>query len=488
MRVDLKSDTLWYGTAVMIERALGLLLLPLLTRRLTEAEYGIWAQAAVVSSVLMPLVLVSLPTGVVRYFSAGLDASRRRLWMGRSLTLALGLWGLLALAAWCLPDTAALAVFGVATQTRFVAVALILLAADAIFDLLIAYLRADFRMRSIAALLVLRGSLRFGFLLVALGPLALPFDVAFERLAALQLALVTLGFAAEFRRRTATPPDAAAPSPTVSWRTMLGFTAPLVLMSALSSAHSYADRFVLTHQMGLEATAVYAAVATVVSVVNVAYTVLGFTLFPVLSRLWTQGDRARAAALAAEATRVFLFIALPFVFWLACVSDRLLPLLATQAYRVPVDVVLMLGLAAVSFGLYQIVLYVLLLTGQGSRVVAIMLLAALLNAGLNVLWVARFGLSGAAAAAALSNGLLAALACGWARRFAQVRFPWIAAARIAAGAGLAALASQLFFPSVATMPWIGLALSLAILAGVHVAVDVAMPLSLIRAHLWRPAR
>lgn len=488
MRVDLKSDTLWYGTAVMIERALGLLLLPLLTRRLTEAEYGIWAQAAVVSSVLMPLVLVSLPTGVVRYFSAGLDASRRRLWMGRSLTLALGLWGLLALAAWCLPDTAALAVFGVATQTRFVAVALILLAADAIFDLLIAYLRADFRMRSIAALLVLRGSLRFGFLLVALGPLALPFDVAFERLAALQLALVTLGFAAEFRRRTATPPDAAAPSPTVSWRTMLGFTAPLVLMSALSSAHSYADRFVLTHQMGLEATAVYAAVATVVSVVNVAYTVLGFTLFPVLSRLWTQGDRARAAALAAEATRVFLFIALPFVFWLACVSDRLLPLLATQAYRVPVDVVLMLGLAAVSFGLYQIVLYVLLLTGQGSRVVAIMLLAALLNAGLNVLWVARFGLSGAAAAAALSNGLLAALACGWARRFAQVRFPWIAAARIAAGAGLAALASQLVFPSVATMPWIGLALSLAILAGVHVAVDVAMPLSLIRAHLWRPAR
>ena len=68
------------------------------------------------------------------------------------MSLALGLWGLLALAAWCLPDTAALAVYGVATQTRFVVVALILLAADAIFDLLIAYLRADFRMRRIAAL------------------------------------------------------------------------------------------------------------------------------------------------------------------------------------------------------------------------------------------------------------------------------------------------------------------------------------------------
>lgn len=490
MRVDLKSDTLWYGCAVMLERALGLLLLPLLTRRLTESEYGIWAQAAVVSSVLMPLVLLCLPTGIVRFFSAGLLPSQRRLWMGRSLSLATGLWGLLAVSAWMLPREASEAAFGAASQARFVVVALILLAADALFDLLIAYLRAAFRMRSIAALLVMRGSTRFGFMLFALGPLALSFDIAFERLAGLQLALVVMGFAVEFFRQAPHRPastDVVA-SPAIGWRTLLGFTAPLVLMSALSSAHSYTDRFVLTHQLGLQATAVYAAVATVVSVINVACTVLGFTLFPVLARLWTQGDRGQATTLAAEATRVFLFIALPFTFWLVGVSDHLLPLLATQAYRVPVEVMLLLGLSAVSFGLYQIVLYLLLLAGQGSRVVVIMFLAALLNAVLNGLLVPRFGLSGAAAAAAVSNGLLAAMAYGWAWRCAQVRFPWGGATRIAVGALLAALASQLLSPWLATMQWIGLALSLAVLAGVHIAVDLTMPLSLIRAHLWRPAR
>lgn len=490
MKADLKSDTVWYGVAVLIERALGLLLLPLLTRRLSEAEYGIWAQAAVVSSVLMPLVLVCLPTGIVRFFSAGLDRAQRRLWMGRSLSIAASLWALLALTCWVMPGVADEAVYGATNRVRFVAVALGLLACDALFDLLIAFLRADFRMRRIAALLVVRGGARFGFMFFALGPLALSFDRAFEMLAGLQLVIVGLCFLVEFNRRPLNGPvsDAGVERSPISWRAMLAFTAPLVLMSALSSAHSYTDRFVLTHQVGLQATAIYAAVATVVSVVNLAYTVLGFTLFPVLSRLWSQGERGQATALVSEATRVFLFIALPFTFWLVCVSDQLLPLLATQAYRVPADVVLLLGLAAVSFGLYQIILYLLLLAGQGARVAMIIFLAAMLNAFLNWLLVPRLGLSGAAGAATASNGLLAVIAYGWARRCAQVTFPWAGAARITLGALLAALASQTLSPWLATMQWIGIAMSLAVAAGVHLAIDFVMPHSLMRAHLWRPAR
>ncbi len=490
MKVDLKSDTVWYGAAVLIERALGLLLLPLLTRRLSEAEYGIWAQAAVVSSVLMPLVLVCLPTGIVRFCSAGIDIAQRRLWVRRSLLLATGLWGLLALAGWLLPAHASEMVFGAATHARFVTVALVLLAADVLFDLLVAYLRATFRMRSISMLLVVRGSMRFGLMLFALGPLALSFELAFELLAAFQLVLVSAGFMVEYFRRSPRQPvsGGGVENTPVTWRTMIGFSAPLVLMSVLSSAHAYTDRFVITHQLGLEATAVYAAVTTVVSVVSVAYTVLGFTLFPVLSRLWTQGDQPQATELVAKVTGVFLFIALPFVFWLVCVSARLIPLLTTGAYRAQADVVLMLGLAAVSFGLYQIVLYLLLLAGQGSRVVVIVLSATLVNAALNWLLVPRFGLSGAAAAAALSNALLAVIAYAWAWRCSKVRFPWAGAVRIAMGAMLAALVSQMMAPWFETMQWVGLMLSLTVVYLVHGIVDVALPWSLIRAQPRRSAR
>lgn len=489
MRVDLKSDTLWYGSAVLIERALGLLLLPLLTRRLSEAEYGIWAQVAVVSSVLVPLLLACLPTGIVRFFSAGPDDAQRLRWVRRSLALAAGLWGLLALACWLLPVQASAAVFGGEMHIRFIAVALIVLAADVLFDVLVAYLRATFQMRGIAALLVMRGGVRFGFMLSALGPLQLHFQDAFALLAALQLIMVIVACAVACVRPSPrrTPPDSAAPRVQITWRVMLAFCAPMVLMSVLSSAHAYADRFALTHQLGLAATAVYAAVTTVVSVVGVVYTVLGFTLFPVLSRMWSEGDQARATELVAKASCVFLFVALPLIFWLVCVSDDLIPLLTTGAYRAPRNVVLLLGAAAVSFGLYQIALYLRLLAGEGSRMVVLMLLAALVNGGANWFLVPRLGLSGAAAAAALSNTLLAVMAYAGSWRTARPQFPWGGAARIALGALLAAVVSKSATPAFATMPWAALVFNFALLVGIHVVLDVAMPRSLIRTQIWRSA-
>lgn len=487
MRVDLKSDTLWYGSAVLIERALGLLLLPLLTRRLSEAEYGIWAQVAVVSSVLVPMLLACLPTGIVRFLSADPDDVQRRQWVRRSLLLAAVLWGLLALVCWVLPVQTSEAVFGGVAHIRFVAIALIVLAADVLFDVLVAYLRATFQMRGIAALLVMRGSARFGFMLFALGPLQLRFEIAFVLLAAIQLSLVIAACAVacvRSPRRRATS-ESVVERTQITWRVMIGFCAPLVLMSVLSSAHTYADRFALTHQLGLAATAVYAAVATVVSVVGVVYTVLGFTLFPVLSRLWTQGDQARANELVAKASCVYLFVALPFVFWLVSVSDVLIPLLTTGAYRAPLEVVLMLSVAAVSFGLYQIALYLRLLAGQGSRMVVLMLLAALVNGGGNWLLVPRFGLSGAAAAAALSNTLLAVMAYAGSWQTAKPQFPWASVVRIALGALVAALVSKSMSPSFATMPWAALVFNLSLLVGIHVAVDLVMPRSLIRTQIWR---
>ncbi len=461
----------------MTERLLGLLLLPLLTRRLTTEEYGVWAQSAVVSSVLMPLVVFCLPAAIVKFFSTGVGDAERRRWMRRTLLLALTLFGVLGLAAWLARDVAATLAYGRADLRGYVGVLAILLATDAIFDLLMAYLRAGFRMRTIAALLVSRGGLRFGFMLLAIGSdgvLKLPFEQAFTALALLQLAVVATAFGLEWRRGSAPgstePAATAAAPPAVTWPALLHFSAPLVLTSVLTSVNGFTDRFVLTHELGLHALAVYAAVASLVSVANVAYTVLGFTLFPVLSRLWSAGDRPLAARLAGDVVTVFLFMAVPFALWLACVAGTLLPLLATRAYQVPGSVVLLLGVAAIGFGLYQIVLYLLLLAGKGLRAAWLMLLAALLNAGMNLWLVPRFGLQGAAGAAALSNGLLAVAAQALARRHAQARFPWAGALRIAASALAASVllaACEWLWPG----SWTGLAIGVALALLAYLGAD-----------------
>jgi O-antigen/teichoic acid export membrane protein len=481
----------------MVERALGLLLLPLLTRRLDSHEYGLWAQTAVVSSVLMPLVLFGLPAAIVKFFSASLTDAQRHRWMRRTLAATIGLFAVIALCAALAPAAVAVAAYADAAERRFVAILVTVLAADALFDLLVAYLRAAFRMRSIAGLLVARGALRLGFMWAALGVAGWPFWQAFALLAALQLAVVGSAFGLELRRLACAaaaavdgkPPHAPAPVPhdpartDFGWRDLLGFAAPLTLVALLTSVNGFTDRFVLTQTLGLQAVAVYAATASLVAITSVAYTVLGFTLFPVLSRAWARGDRVDAARLASEAMRVFLFLALPFSGWLASVADTLLPLLATRAYRVPGAMVLLMGLAATCFGLYQIVLYLLLLAGKGLLAAWLLLAAAALNLALNLLLVPRFGLTGAAGAATVSNALLAATAYLAARRHALARFPWAGLLRIAFGTGLALGALRLIGPWLPGGPGASLLLGLVACAALYAAADLAPGRSVLRALL-----
>ena len=101
---------------------------------------------------------------------------------------------------------------------------------------------------------------------------------------------------------------------------------------------------------------------------------------------------------------------------IALAGPWLLPWLATADYRPPWPVFAGQALAVLLFGLYQILLYTLLLDGRSGRVLWMAMGAAAINAGLNLMLIPALGMSGAALAAALSNAALLAWAWPQARR------------------------------------------------------------------------
>jgi O-antigen/teichoic acid export membrane protein len=101
---------------------------------------------------------------------------------------------------------------------------------------------------------------------------------------------------------------------------------------------------------------------------------------------------------------------------MAVAGPWLLPWLATADYRPPWPVFAGQALAVLLFGLYQILLYPLLLDGRSSRVLVMAVVAAALNAALNLTLIPRLGMSGAALAAALSNAAMLVWAVPQARR------------------------------------------------------------------------
>jgi O-antigen/teichoic acid export membrane protein len=462
MPATLRTGTALYASALLLDRLLGLLLLPLLTRALSASDYGAWTQTAVAAGILMPVVLLATPTAVVRSFSGAVGASVRRRFFGRLGGVALGLFLACAAVVLTWREPFAGVVYGEAGRGALVPALLALLAADATVDFATAWLRATGRMGLIAAVLALRSVLRFGVVLWLVGAGGVALADWLGRYAAVQcaLALAVLvgtwfvlrrgdrvtaasGAGAEPGSGPPSEPSASAPVannvPMPALRELLAFCVPLVALALFTVFSANFDRFLLVQLLGLDAVAVYAAAVSLCGVPALFYTVLGFTLFPVLARHWSDGRREEAARLTTQALQVFVFLCLPVALSLALAGPALLPLLSTADYRAEPAVFALLGVSVAAFGLYQIVLYTLLLDGRSRQVLALAMAAAALNAVLNLLLAPRWGTVGAAAAAAASNAAMVLWAARLAERVMPWIFPWAPLASVAWRAAVAAL-------------------------------------------------
>jgi O-antigen/teichoic acid export membrane protein len=146
------------------------------------------------------------------------------------------------------------------------------------------------------------------------------------------------------------------------------------------------------------------------------HSVIGFTLFPVLSRAWHEGRRSEAKRLTWRALSVFALAAVPLATAIAAAGPWLLPWLATAEYRPAWPVFVGQSLAVLLFGGYQILLYPLLLDGRSGRVLQMAMASAVANVALNLTLIPPLGMSGAALAAALCNAALLAWVLPQARR------------------------------------------------------------------------
>lgn len=413
----LRVDTALYGGAILVDRLLALLLLPLLTRAIGAADYGAWTQVLVTSGLLLPLVLFAFPTTIVRSFAAAARARARLPAFRRLGGIALALFGIAGVLLWAGREPAAQAIWGDASRAALVPALATVLAGDAAVEFANAWLRAAGRIGWISAGLVLRSGLRYGVVWVLVAPGDVPLAGWLPTYAAVQLALGVglLGLAGWQLRRAAAAAPVVSTDP-VTPADLLRFSAPLVALALFGALNASLDRFLLVRGLGLDTVAVYAAAVSLCAVPAALHGVLGFTLFPVLSRAWHDGHRDEARRLTGRALAVYAAAALPLALFMAVAGPWLLPWLATADYRPPWPVFAGQALAVLLFGLYQILLYPLLLDGRSSRVLVMAVVAAALNAALNLTLIPRLGMSGAALAAALSNAAMLVWAVPQARR------------------------------------------------------------------------
>jgi len=158
-----------YTVANIVNRAAGLLLLPLYTKVLTPSEFGVYALIGVVGDILAVMLMIGMNNAfTVVYFEHSEEKDRARVVSTTMLGLGAATLGLLAL-SWPAGWAISLGLFGDAGYAAVVAVALASIALSTVFELALAYYRVHKRsgmclLVSIAKAVVLLG-LNLTFLL-----------------------------------------------------------------------------------------------------------------------------------------------------------------------------------------------------------------------------------------------------------------------------------------------------------------------------------
>ena len=214
------------------------------------------------------------------------------------------------------------------------------------------------------------------------------------------------------------------------WNEVLRFSLPLVPFAVLLGINTFVDRLFITHSHDLEMLATYSAGSSLVAIIAFFYSVLGFTLFPELSKRWADGNKDGAIILLRKVIIVYLSLLLPFIVFMVIAGSDILLILTTKDYIISADVLFLLSCNIGLFGLYQISFYFILLQRGSAHAPLLVAIVSGINILFNALLVPKYGMLGAAIAGFISNSFLAIVAIYLSQKSLQWQFPWEASIRI----------------------------------------------------------
>jgi O-antigen/teichoic acid export membrane protein len=383
-----------YGFGDIVLRAASFFTLPIYTRLFTPEDYGIWSFVMTVLGLVSGVLALGGDSAYARFFfEAGTLRDKQVItstWIG-----FLGLWSLVVVML-CLPFTGLFSQwsFGVTDHALLFVLALWAAPLHLVNQLCGQALRNQFRAPLFATLNGLTTLLSIGLSLVAvvLFHLGIAGLMAGALAAAIIMLPVRLWTVRELLR------------PLYSWqqlRQLLAYGAPLVPVSIAYWVFVASDRLVLGKFSTLEQVGLYTVANNLTSVLTFINSALGQTWSPHAIRAY-EDQRATAPALFG---RVMTYILVGFgviAVLITAFAREALILLSTPPFYAAAAVVGPLALAIVALASTQITALSISLLKKTHYLSIFSWLAALLNLGLNVWLVPRWGMFAASWSTAIA--------------------------------------------------------------------------------------
>ena len=338
------KDGAVYGLSMVLARSIGLILLPILTRYLSPADYGTIEMLAVGFALLNLVLPLEVSQGMVRLQADEKDSLRRAGYASTAFWFTAIVFSGFAVLAWIACGYLSRWLFGAYGYESVFQLAVLAMAFNALLYVVQNNLRFNLQSRAFAlsnVLLALVTSAGSAALIVGLSTGLIGYFIASlgGNVVALALGMAMVSGPRAFGLRL--DPQRL--------REMLAFSAPLVLSGAAVYLTTYADRWLVRYWLGLESLGLYGVAFRFASVMSIVVVSLQMAITPIVY----QNHRDPQTPLLLRTLLTCLLAAiLPAVGILAAFSKELVVLLAGSNFEAAAPAAGWLSLGVVLMSLY----------------------------------------------------------------------------------------------------------------------------------------
>jgi len=411
----LGRNSLIYGIGGVLQRFIGLLLLPLFTRTLSPEDYGVASLIGLVSAGLAGLFNLGTGNSMgVLYFREE-DPEKKPTIIWSNTALLLGVIAILVLVFVTAARVMSTWVFETPARANLLRIAVVSLALTTITDPFYAYLRMEEKAKWYVVLTLI-GSMTT-LLLSTLLVLVLRWGVAGLLLAslfgqALMLAIV-LGVIAR-RLPIRVDPHLFVPLVRIGFPSIFGLFAFLVI--------DYGGRQILQRMMGLEQLGIYSIGYSFGMVMMIFVSAFATAWPPFFVSFINRREDAKIIFGRVLKYYLIAFGLLTMLFFAA--ARPVVAVMVAPAFDKAFTVIGMVAAAYALRGCYLILLPGLYFAEKLKWQSAIEWVAALLNIGLSLWWIPRYGIMGAAGATLVSYLALPVLSWAIGQWYLPVDYDW----------------------------------------------------------------
>jgi O-antigen/teichoic acid export membrane protein len=391
---NLLRANLAYGIGSAANSLALFLLIPYLVNTLTPAEYGAWALFEVAILLLQMLILTGLDVGLMRdYWFLANETERARL--AGTVLLTIGLWGGIVMGGGVIIVMSTGLGSSLPGAPGNLVWVLAIAWAEAVFGLLLTLFRIREKAGGFVALSVGRMVL---FMALAIGLIQLGGGVEGALVGRFTATLLGIG--------AALAPSSCFISLHSDWaalRRVMRYGLPLLPTNLASYILFASDRYVLEHFATLEMVAIYAFAYKIATTLDVGIT-RPFAL-DWAPRRFKIAARANAPRQYAQILVLYLLVVIGFALFVIAVTPAIYTWLAPPLYRAGMGVIPVILLAYILYGLSYPLNVGIMLKDRTQYLPFIGWLAAGLCLGLNLWWIPRYGIWGAAWATVVAYSL-----------------------------------------------------------------------------------